>query len=254
MPTQTAVSTPHAEQSHAAVASELTIGLIVLSTDTLTELELRRMLPDDNVNFSATRIKNQEPGTIETLRAHVHEIAKAGNLYDPPGAVNVFAYACTSGSVIISQEKLESELHRSLPRSHLTSPMTGALRAFRRLGVKRVSMLSPYGDDVVSLMTQCLNEWDVAVLSSASFHSKTDEEIIAISPQSILDAACSIDQNESEAIFIPCTALRTSSIIQMVEARLGKPVVTAHQAMLWDALRIAGYEKPIAGYGRLLTL
>ncbi|RWA79581.1 MAG: hypothetical protein E5W38_01625 [Mesorhizobium sp.] len=245
---------PSMSRFHAAMTSEIVIGLITLSTDTLTELELRRMLPDHNINFSATRIKHHEPGTIENLRRHVYEIAKAGELFDPPGAVNVFAYACTSGSAIISQEKLEEELHRTLPGSLLTSPMTGALRAFAELGVKRISMLSPYSDHVAAVVIECLNNSDIFVSSSASFHAENDCELMAISPQSIFEAGCSIDGAEADALFIPCTGLRTSSIIDRLEVHLGKPVITAHQAMLWDALRLAGYDKPIVGHGRLLTL
>ena len=35
-------------------------------------------------------------------------------------------------------------------------------------------------------------------------------------------------------------------------ARIGKPVVTSTQAVLWRLLRLAGVETPIHGFGRLL--
>lgn len=255
MDAQTQISVGHIEPSFDdAMQQQVVIGLITLSTDTLTELELRRMLPNDSVSFSATRIKTHNPVTVENLRGHVSEIAKAGELFDPPGAVKVFAYGCTSGSAIISQGKLEEELHRTLPGSHLTSPMTGALRAFGRLDVKRVSMLTPYPDDVNAVMIESLHNAGVAVCNSASFHIENDYDIANISPDSIFEAGCFVDTKQAQAVFIPCTGLRTADIIDRLEQRLGKPVITAHQAMLWDALRLAGFREPISGHGKLLTI
>ncbi|MED5534044.1 MAG: hypothetical protein VX411_08040 [Pseudomonadota bacterium] len=39
-----------------------------------------------------------------------------------------------------------------------------------------------------------------------------------------------------------------------IEQALGKPVVSANQALFWEAVRTAGYTAPIEGYGRLLML
>lgn len=258
MPTQNTFSATHLEPSCPPVSSEMVLGLIVPSTDNLTELELRRMLKDDAVTFSAARIKHHEPDSpqraVENLYQHAHEIAHAGELFDPPGVVNVFIYACTSGAATISQDRLEEELRRSRPRGCITSPMTGALRAFHQFRANRIAMLTPYMDEVGAVVTECVEESGFTVCSSASFNLRTDSAIAAVSPESIFEAACSIDTRNCDALFIPCTLLRTSSVIERLEARIGKPVITAHQAMLWDALRLASYVKPIAGHGRLLML
>ena len=41
-------------------------------------------------------------------------------------------------------------------------------------------------------------------------------------------------------------------IVEELESRLGKPVVTSNQAMFWHALRLAGYTRHLDGFGRLL--
>ncbi|MER9032266.1 hypothetical protein [Mesorhizobium sp. M0674] len=229
------------------------IGLLNLSPDVVTERELRRMVPDSDVHFVSTRMKHHSPTTIENLHAHVHEIAKAGELFDSNTKVNVFIYSCTSGSAVISHERLENELRQTAPGASLTTPMTGALRAFGELGVKNVAMVSPYHDDVGEIMVSCLGKSGVSVCSSSSFYFDMDYDVNSVSPQCLFEAACSTDRIDADAVFIPCTSFRTSSIIDRLEAQLGKPVVTAHQAMLWDALRLARYQKPISGYGKLLA-
>ncbi|MBX4917482.1 MULTISPECIES: maleate cis-trans isomerase family protein [Rhizobium] len=245
----------HVEASmDAGMAAQVVIGLIALSTDVVTEYELRNMLPADGVSISATRIETHNPITIEHLRGHASEIAKAAALFVPPESVNVFAYGCTSGSALISQEKLEAELHPTVPGAKLTSPMTGAYKAFKALGIECVSMLTPYPDDVTAAMVDCLREAGIRVASCGSFHINNDYEIINISPQSIIQAGLAISSDDAQALFIPCTGLRTSSVIAHLEAQLGKPVITAHQAMLWDALQLSGYQKPLEGFGKLLTV
>jgi len=42
-------------------------------------------------------------------------------------------------------------------------------------------------------------------------------------------------------------------VVQTLEDRIGKPVVTSHSATLWRALALAGIDTPIPGYGRLLA-
>ncbi|KAA3447262.1 Asp/Glu racemase [Mesorhizobium sp. SARCC-RB16n] len=248
-------SIKHVEPSlDAGMGTQVVIGLITLSTDVITEYELRKMLPDDGVSISATRIETHNPITIEHLQGHAFEIAKAAELYVPPESVNVFAYACTSGSAIISHKKLEEELHRTVPGLKLTSPMTGALRAFCKLGIERVSLLTPYPDDVTSVVVDRLNDAGITVVACASFHIENDYDIIKITPQSIVDAGSVTDTADAQALFIPCTGFRTSTIIDQLESRLRKPVITAHQAMLWDALRLGGYSQRRNGLGKLLTV
>jgi maleate isomerase len=49
-----------------------------------------------------------------------------------------------------------------------------------------------------------------------------------------------------------CLNTRSHTVIARLEDRLGKPVITSTQATLWHALRLAGIDDRIAGYGALL--
>ncbi len=45
----------------------------------------------------------------------------------------------------------------------------------------------------------------------------------------------------------------TVATLEAMERDLGKPVVSAAAAMMWNALRVAGEPAPLAGFGRLLA-
>jgi maleate isomerase len=64
----------------------------------------------------------------------------------------------------------------------------------------------------------------------------------------------SVDIPEAEAVFLSGTGMPTVPALEMLEADLGKPVISSNSAMMWHALRLCGVRQPIAGYGRLLTL
>ena len=62
-----------------------------------------------------------------------------------------------------------------------------------------------------------------------------------------------IDSSEAEAIFLSCGDMATLGVVDKLEQRLGKPVVTSVQATFWGALRAAGVKDKIEGCGRLLA-
>jgi len=63
--------------------------------------------------------------------------------------------------------------------------------------------------------------------------------------------AAEVNRPEAEAIFISCSNFRTLEIIESLENRFGKPVVTSNASTMWKMLRVIGDKRAIAGAGRL---
>ena len=76
--------------------------------------------------------------------------------------------------------------------------------------------------------------------------------MVRVTPAFLAEMAGGLDRPDADAIFISCGALRSIEIIDELEARTGKPVVTSNQALAWHALRLAGIADRIEGHGRLL--
>ena len=51
-----------------------------------------------------------------------------------------------------------------------------------------------------------------------------------------------------------CTSLRVAEIVEEVEAAIGKPVSSSNHAMAWHALRLAGVNDAVQGWGRLFRV
>ena len=63
-----------------------------------------------------------------------------------------------------------------------------------------------------------------------------------------------IDGDDVEAIFIPCTAVRTLDAIEPLEEAIGKPVITAIQATMWRVARLAGLFHDAPQGGKLFEI
>ena len=62
-----------------------------------------------------------------------------------------------------------------------------------------------------------------------------------------------INLNDSDALFVSCTALPVLSLINDLEKKLGKFVVSSNQALIWDSLNQVNSNINVVGYGKLFN-
>jgi maleate isomerase len=74
-----------------------------------------------------------------------------------------------------------------------------------------------------------------------------------VSEESIIEAAILADHPSSEALFISCTGLPAVNVIDEIEQRLGKPVVTSNQATAWMMLQHANIKHIPQNFGQLFS-
>jgi hypothetical protein len=61
--------------------------------------------------------------------------------------------------------------------------------------------------------------------------------------EAILDLAASAWDPQSDGLIAACLNCRSHLVIDALEARIGKPVVTSTQRVLWRLLRLAGIKR-----------
>ncbi len=231
------------------------IGLIALSSDMVTERDFSLMLPPGGeVMYYTSRVLLTVPVTLENLRRMGPELSRAAALILPTGKLDVIAYSCTSASVAMGPAEVEAQIRKGRPGVQVVTPISAATAAFEACNVTRISLLTPYTEDVTEAMAAFFEDQGVVMLNFAHFILVDDQEMALLTPQGILDAAVEIGHPEADAVFVSCTGIRTAETIKRLEETLGKPVFCSNQCMFWQALRLSGYDKPVAGFGRLLML
>ena len=228
------------------------LGLIALSTDIATERDFHRMLPDATVMFHTARVVQVNPTTPDNLRKMAPLLGQAAATLAEGQHLDVVAYSCTSASVVLGNDVVAEKIREGRPGVAVVTPIGAALAAFQFLGIRRISLLTPYMDVVTRPVADYIQAQGYPVLSVASFGIADDITMARLSPAAIREAARRHCHPQADALFISCTAIRAAETVAALEADLGKPVLTSIQCLFWAALRAAGYGGEVAGYGRLL--
>lgn len=228
------------------------IGVIYLSTDEIGEDAFNSMIPKGEVSVFATRTAHDHSSDGK-FKLPTTFTAVTDTL-PPPGRIDVLAFSCTSATVTLGIENLLSELKQARPGIKYTSPAIASIAALKQFGAKRVALLTPYDMVFHRKFIPFLRENGFDVVADGTFNCRSDDEMCELTPEAIFDAAkVLVEKSAPDAIFVSCTSTPIVPHLDRFERELGVPIVSSTQAMAWDALRLAGYHKPIEGYGLLLA-
>jgi maleate isomerase len=231
------------------------IGVIVLATDQTLEHEYRKIFQIDGVALYESRIANSAEINPTTLAAMEADLSKAAAVIRPGPPLDVVAYGCTSGTVVIGEDKVFRRIHEAWPNVQCTTPITGAIAGFKAMGVKRIALLTPYIDSVNRLFRKFVQDRGIEVPVMGSFNHENDNDVARISHGSLRNAALELGRHPSvDGVFVSCTSIRLAEAAKSLEAELGKPVTSSNHAMAWHALRLAGVTEPMPRWGQLYTV
>jgi maleate isomerase len=246
---RSSLSTVSAQLNARPVAKR--IGLVALATDHTTETDFARMLQGQDVGVYVNRIEYENPTTHETLLRTGPRLASAATEILPDETLDVLVYGCTAASVVLGDDTVSAHMNSAKPGVPCVTPSSAAFDAFRALGTKKVSVLTPYTQDVTDTLVAYFSQNGLDVVNAACFGLSDDREMARISKESIIEAGVAACAADAEALFISCTAVRSAPCVEELEARLGRPVVTSNQAMVWRCMRHLGIDTDLPAGGVL---
>jgi len=232
--------------------SRAKIGYVLLATEQTVQDDVIRLRPP-GVGIHFTRAAIPDSITNESLSAQADLLADCASSLLPDGSLDVVCYACTSGSLVIGEDRVFAELNRGAPNAKATSLITGVIRALEILQARRIVIATPYLDEVNQREVDYLEQAGFEVISICGLNLEKDSDMVRVAPDYITEFALAQDHPDADAIFVSCGALRTLDVIGEIETRAGKPAICSNQAMIWDCLRLAGIDDRFEDYGRLLA-
>ena len=228
------------------------VGLITLSTDQTIERDFNNICKDLPLNIFINRIHNQNPLTRENLLKMQDELESVTKKILPDEKINTIAYGCTSGTIAIGEDKVRDKILLAKPGCYVTTPVTSAVKAFKIMNINKIALFTPYPDAVNKTILEYFSQKNIEVLSFASLNLNLDSEIANVDPNYILEISSKLEMKNVDALFISCTALPVLNILNKLEVKLKKLVLSSNQTLIWDTIRSTGYKSPIKGYGKLL--
>jgi maleate isomerase len=239
----------------AGLGVRLRIGLIELASDQTSEHEFRRLFQLPGVDFYVSRIWNDATITPDTLAEMVSDIEACARVILPDLRLDVMGFTCTSGAMVIGEDKVFSLMRAARPTLVCTSPITAAMAGMTALGLKRIALLTPYVQSISDMMRSYIEARGVAVPVMGSFNNSNDDEVARISLESTCTAAIDLGKSEHvDGIFVSCTSIRTIDIICEVEGAIGKPMLASNPAQAWHLLRLGNLKDKLPEWGRLFAI
>jgi maleate cis-trans isomerase len=108
-----------------------------------------------------------------------------------------------------------------------------------------VTAISPYPEAVDAAEHRFFAEGGVDCIASACLGITDGLRLAEPEPAAIFDLALGAWDPQSDGLMVACLNFRSHPIIDALEARIRKPVVTSTQAVLWHLLRLDGVKTPI---------
>ncbi len=229
------------------------LGVLVPSANIVMEPEIYRMIPEGvTAHFARVWITEDTPEELTNMIDHVPRASTELS----HALVDVYGFGCTSGSLVQGlgyDQKIIAKIN-AVTGKPATTTSTACIQAFKALGVKRISLVTPYEEWLNLKEKKFFEDNGIEVLAMKGLGLRDAEAIASVDPGHIYRMAREIDRKKSDGIFISCTDFQAVPALQAIEDDLGKPVFSSNQVTLWAMLKLAGVRIPVPGYGRLLTM
>ena len=229
------------------------IGLIALATDFIIEKDFIKIIKDKDIDFFVNRIEIYNPLTSKNLIKMSQKVTEVTKDILPNQKIDCVVYGCTSGTIAAGYDSIEKKVKLAKPDAKVTTPSTAAVKALKKLKIKKIAVFTPYIKDLNNDVIEFFKKENFSITSNSYFDIKNDIDIGKVDPEYLFEVLSQMDMKEADALFVSCTALPVLQIIDRLEKKLNKPVLSSNQALIWDTLENIGKNFSINGFGKLFS-
>ncbi|MDZ5699408.1 hypothetical protein [Chelativorans sp. M5D2P16] len=170
---------------------------------------------------------------------------------------DAIVWACTSGSFIggLSWARAQAKAVSEMAERPVTSTTLAFISALHSLQRKNVYLLGAYPEPVTQAFATCLGSAGITVERWHALGSPDGPSSFRLSLIEEVDRfAKSLPAGSDEPILIPDTAINSLDLVEHLEERTGRMVLTANQVTVWHGLSLLGAGRAIANAGKFLAM
>ena len=231
--------------------------MLTPSSNTVLEPVTAAMLhdhPDITAHFS--RFKVTEIALDDTaLRQFDYEPILAAAELLAHARCDVIAWNGTSASWLGFEH--DEELVRRIEQATGIRAVTCVLAyrtLVRRLGLRRIGLVSPYTSDVQARIVATWGSEGLAIGPETHLGLRDNFSFATVTEEQIADALHDVSATGCDGAVILCTNMRGAARAARLETTLGIPILDSVAVTLWSALEALGADKSaFAPWGRLFA-
>lgn len=247
-----------------SLARTYRIGQIVPSSNTTMETEIpsilraREALFAERFTFHSSRMRMQKVTKEELAKMDSDSDRCAIELSD--AAVDVLGYACLvaimsmgKGYHRVSEKRL---FQRTVDNGHPAPVVTSAgalVDGLHAIGAKKVSILTPYMKPLTQLVIDYIESEGIEVVDSISLEIPDNLDVGRQNPLAPVEITKKLNTQVDAIVASACVQMPSLPSIQLIEDRIGLPVLSSSVATTYMMLKKLGLETRVDGFGSLLS-
>lgn len=227
----------------------LRIGVLTPDFDPVPESELCAMAPP-GVSVHASRVPWNRQARAFAEPPHVDTAVE--QLAGVPPQVTLYAF--TSSSYVLEaleEDALRVRLEQRGGGVPIILTCSAGMAALRAVGAQRVAVIHPpwFSAELNASGGQYYQTRGFEVVLCACM--KPARSFTEVSTSEVFDWTRANVPRQADAVFIAGNGLRAVGAIHALEESLRRPVLTANQVLLWQALQRVGAAARVTQYGRV---
>jgi maleate isomerase len=233
------------------VAKTHRLGLLTPSSNTTQEPEFSAALPPD-ISLHTGRVGYRDITPQEQMRCVLELEAESRKLADAEVGAIVFA---ATAPTLAKGKGYDRELIKRMEDAAgrpATTAATAFVDALTRLGAKSIAIGAPWSKTMDRPMIEFMRASGFEVVHSEVVGFVASIELGRVGPEGAYALGRRTDRPGADAIVMPGGNWPAMSVVERLEAELGKPVLANNAVSLWAALRLLKRRDSIPGYGQLL--
>ncbi len=241
------------------------VGLIVPSSNTTMETEIPAMLHErmkgqpETFTFHSSRMRMMHVSPEELKKMDKDSERCALELSD--ARCDVMAYACLiaimcqgPGYHEVSECKLANITKENKANSPMVSSAGALIKGIETLRAKKVSIITPYMKPLTNQVIEYLNTSGIEVMDSISLEVPDNLEVGRLDPTNLIKIVDDLDYTQADAVVLSaCVQMPSLEAIQIVEDKIGKPVLSAATATVFQILKNLNLNSHVPNAGSLLS-
>jgi len=228
------------------------VGLIIPSSNRMVEQEMVHAFPPGvHAHVTRLRMTGENRMSQDQLLPRVEDATRA--LAD--AKCDVVAFHCTANSMDEGRSG-EARILAAVGRQgvrHATTTATAIRRALDALRARRIVLITPYSQETTDHEAEFLGEAGYDVIYAKGYALAGSDAYCGTPPAVWRDRAIEAARPDADVYFLSCANISVFGVIEDLEARLGRPVITSNQAVIWDALARLGWSDRGNCPGRLFA-
>lgn len=226
------------------------VGLIIPSSNRMVEQEMLGFYPD-GVVAHVNRLRMTGPNR-KPLHDLLPDVERAcAELLD--AKCEVIAFHCTANSMAEGSEG-EASLLDALRRSgapKVATTSTAVMNALETLNAKSIALITPYSQQATEEETHFFDEAGVAIAYAKGCDRGGSDAYCATPPAFWSAEVAALPHKNFDALFLSCANIACIGLVDEMEKSLERPVITSNQVVIWETLRLLGWQGALKPPGRI---